>query len=53
LPKYVSLGQEQRQQRKALLALGSVGAQIACVAQDGEIITMWSMGAEATPQIVG
>ncbi len=48
-----ALGQQQRQQRQALLALGAVDAQLAPVAQDRELVAVGPVAGEATLEVAG
>src|SRR6185437_5459849 len=51
--QYRALAQKQREEREALLALGAVGAQLATVAQDRELIAVWTVRGEAPFQVAG
>jgi hypothetical protein len=46
-----TLGQQQRQQREALFALGAIYAQLTPVTQDRELIAVGSVSGEAALKI--
>ncbi len=48
-----ALGEQQRQQRQALLALRAVDAQLAPVARDRELVAVWPVAGEAALEIAG
>ena len=47
----VALGQEEREEREALLALRPVGAQLAPVAQQGEVVAVRAVAGEAPLEV--
>ena len=47
----LALGEQQRQQREALLALRAVGAQLAPVAQQREVVAVRAVAGEAALEV--
>ena len=47
----VALGQQQREQRQTLLALGAVGAQLAPVAGERELVAVRAVAGEAALEV--
>ena len=48
-----ALGEQQREQRQALLALGAVEAQLAPIAQQGQLVAVGSVAGEAALEVAG
>ena len=46
-----ALGEQQRQEREALLALGPVGAQVAAVAQERQLVAVRPVRGEAALEV--
>ena len=53
LGEHRALGEQQREQRQALLALGAVDAQLAAVAQDRELVAVGAVAGEAALEVAG
>ena len=47
----LALGEQQRQERQALLALRAVGAQLAAVAQQREVVAVRAVAGEAALEV--